>query len=123
MVNNSVSQSPDLSPYSGIFKNIVTVEEVQKFKPHPDAYYHLAAKVGKTREQMGDMWLISGNPFDIVGAKAAGMNSVWVDRGAGGWADGLIEGEKGRPDLVVHGLVQLVEAIEAGKISTPGTRI
>ncbi|KAI4280661.1 MAG: hypothetical protein L6R35_005849 [Caloplaca aegaea] len=123
MVSNSVNQSPDLSPYSGIFKNIVTVEEVQKFKPHPDVYYHLAAKVGKTREQMGDMWLISGNPFDIVGAKAAGINSVWVDRGAGGWADGLIEGEMGRPDLVVHGLVQLVEAIEAGKISTQSTRI
>ncbi|KAL8958125.1 MAG: hypothetical protein Q9193_004759 [Seirophora villosa] len=122
MVGNSVNHSPDLSPYSEIFKNIITVEKVEKFKPHPDVYYHLADSVGKTREQIGDIWLVSGNPFDIVGAKAVGMKAVWVDRGAGGWVDGLIEGEKGRPDMVIHGLGQLAEAVEGGKISTPGAR-
>ncbi|KAI4189138.1 MAG: hypothetical protein L6R41_001686 [Letrouitia leprolyta] len=109
MVTNSVYHSPDLSPYSNVFKDVITVEEVEKFKPHPDVYFHLAEKVGKKREQMGEMWLVSANPFDIVGAKAVGMRTCWVDRGGGGWVDGLIEGEKGRPDLVMRGLGEVVK--------------
>ena len=27
-----------------------------------------------------DAWLISGNPFDVIGAISAGMKSVWVKR-------------------------------------------
>ncbi|KAL8718901.1 MAG: hypothetical protein Q9225_004026 [Loekoesia sp. 1 TL-2023] len=109
MVSNSVYHSPDLSPHSSVFKDIITVEEVKRFKPHPDVYYHLAEKVGKSREQMGEMWLVSGNPFDIVGAKAVGMMACWVDRGGGGWIDGLIEGGKGIPDLVMRGLGEVVQ--------------
>ncbi|KAI4245289.1 MAG: hypothetical protein LQ352_006612, partial [Teloschistes flavicans] len=47
MVGNSVHHSPDLSPYSHVFHDIITVEEVKKFKPHPDVYLHLAEKVNK----------------------------------------------------------------------------
>ncbi|KAL8761252.1 MAG: hypothetical protein Q9184_002613 [Pyrenodesmia sp. 2 TL-2023] len=110
MVSNSVNCSPDLSPYSKIFKDIITVEEVKKFKPHPDVYFHLAKKTGKGKEQMSEMWLVSGNPFDVVGAKAVGMKAVWVDRGGAGWVDGLIEGKEGRPDLVVRKLGEVAEA-------------
>lgn len=109
MVTNSVYHSPDLSPLSKIFKDVITVEEVEKFKPHPDVYFHLANKVGKSGEQMGEMWLVSGNPFDIVGANAVGMRTCWVDRGGGGWVDGLVEGEKGRPDMVMRGLGEVVK--------------
>ncbi|KAL8897466.1 MAG: hypothetical protein Q9207_007203 [Kuettlingeria erythrocarpa] len=111
MVSNSVNHSPDLSPYSKIFKDIVTVEEVKRFKPHPEVYFHLARKMGKEKERMGEMWLVSGNPFDVVGAKAVGIKAVWVDRSGGGWVDGLIEGENGRPDLVVRELGEVVEAV------------
>ncbi|KAL8768666.1 MAG: hypothetical protein Q9203_005684, partial [Teloschistes exilis] len=45
MVGNSVHHSPDLSPYASVFSDIITVEEVKKFKPHPDVYHHLAKKV------------------------------------------------------------------------------
>ncbi|KAL8948977.1 MAG: hypothetical protein Q9222_004883 [Ikaeria aurantiellina] len=116
MVTNSVHHSPDLSPFAQVFKDIITVEEVQKFKPHPDVYYHLAEKVGKGREQMGGIWLVSGNPFDVVGAKAVGMKACWVDRGGGGWSDALIEGEMGTPDLIVKGLEEVAERVE--KISS-----
>ncbi|KAL8999615.1 MAG: hypothetical protein Q9169_001575 [Polycauliona sp. 2 TL-2023] len=111
MVGNSVHRSPDLSPYSKVFRDIVTVEEVKKFKPHPDVYYHLAKKVGKGKEQMGDMWLVSGNPFDVVGAKAVGMKAAWVDRGGQGWSDSLIEGKVGMPDFVGKGLDEIVQMI------------
>ncbi|KAL8708804.1 MAG: hypothetical protein Q9220_006365 [cf. Caloplaca sp. 1 TL-2023] len=112
MVTNSVHHSPDLAPYSKVFKDIITVEDVQKFKPHPDVYYHLAEAVGKGREQMGDVWLVSGNPFDIVGAKAVGMKACWLDRGGGGWSDALLQGEKGKPDMTVKELGEVVEGIK-----------
>ncbi|KAL8833258.1 MAG: hypothetical protein Q9170_004390 [Blastenia crenularia] len=121
MVSNSVYHSPDLSPHAKVFKDIITVEEVQKFKPHPDVYFHLAEKMGKSKEQMGEMWLVSGNPFDIVGANAVGMMTCWVDRGGAGWSDGLVDGEKGKPDMVMRGLGEVVEEwkgdgkVKAGK--------
>ena len=60
---------------------------------------------------MGEMWLVSGNPFDVVGARAVGMRAVWVDRGGKGWADGLVGGEEWGPTAVVGGLGEVVEVV------------
>ena len=113
MVSSSVKYSPDLGPHASVFKQMVTVEEVRKFKPSPDGYLHLAEKVGKakSREGMGEMWLISGNPFDIVGARAMGMQAAWVDRQGNGWSDGLVTGEHGTPTLMGKDLSEIIEAI------------
>ena len=113
MVTNSVQSSPDLAPHSGVFKEVVTVEEVKCFKPDPRVYYHLAEKMGKGKSEqaMGDMWLVSGNPFDIVGARSVGMQAAWVDRGRVGWTDDLVQGETGRPTAIVKGLGEVLEAI------------
>ncbi len=112
MVTNSVTKSPDLAPHAGVFSQFVTVEDVKRFKPHPDVYYHLAQKVGKSRGEMGSMWLVSGNPFDVVGARAVGMQAAWVDRAGVGWTDGLVRGEKGRPTVIVRGLGEVVEVVK-----------
>ena len=113
MVTNSVKSSPDLGPHASVFKEIVTVEEVKKFKPCPEVYFHLADQVGKGRgrEAMGEMWIVSGNPFDVAGARAVGMQAAWVDRAGKGWTDGLVRGEEGRPTIVVGGLGEVVEGI------------
>jgi len=58
------------------------------------------------------MWLVSGNPFDIVGARAVGMQAAWVDRAGNGWTDGLVPGAEGRPTLVVKGLGEVVEGVK-----------
>lgn len=113
MVTSSVTESPDLKEHADVFKDIVTVEEVEKFKPAPEVYYHLARKVGmdpEDKDSLARIWVVSGNPFDIVGARAVGMNSIWVNRkgDSRGWEDGLVEGEKGRPTEVV---CQLHEAV------------
>ena len=31
-------------------------------------------------DEMGEIWLVTSNPFDVVGARAAGMKAAWVDR-------------------------------------------
>lgn len=119
MVTNSVKSSPDLGGYADVFKEIITVDEVKCFKPDPRVYYHLAEKMGKgkSKEAMSELWLVSGNPFDVVGARAVGMQAAWVDRGGAGWTDGLVQGETGKPTAVVKGLGEVVEAVK--KYSNP----
>lgn len=114
MVSNSVNKSPDLSKHASTFKDIVVVEEPKRFKPAPEVYAHLAKKVGKNfddKNDMASMWLISGNPFDIVGARAVGMKACWVDRAGNGWQDALVEGEIGRPSVIVRSLEEVPSAV------------
>lgn len=114
MVTNSIRSSSDLGPHAAIFKEIVTVEDVRCFKPDPRVYLHLAGTVGKRTADgpMGEMWLVSGNPFDVVGARAVGMQAAWVDRGGHGWTDGLVQDESGRPTAIVRDLGELVEVVK-----------
>jgi len=114
MVSNSVNKSKDLSPHGSLFKNIVTVDLVRKFKPAPEVYEHLAQTMNKTGQE-NTMWLVSGNPFDIVGARAMGMQAVWVDRAGSGWQDKL----GGEPTAVVHSLEDVAAVVaEQAKKST-----
>jgi len=50
--------------------------------------------------------LISSNPFDVVGASAAGMRAARVDR-----SGGLFDTLGPRPDLVVSSLTELADAL------------
>lgn len=71
----------------GVFQEIICPDAIRYFKPHPDAYRHFAKRMGKetTREGMSKMWLVSANPYDIVGAINVGMETVWlIEMGEGG---------------------------------------
>ena len=113
MVNNSVKLSQDLRTHASTFSNIITVEEIRKFKPSPDVYRHLADKMGKGKnpEDMGEMWLVSGNPFDVIGGRAIGMQAAWVDRAGNGWTDQLMQGAAGKPTVIVKNLGEVAEAV------------
>ena len=110
MVSNSVLRSKDLSPKADVFRDIITVDDVKKYKPAPATYAHLAKKMGKDASQMGDMWLISGNPFDIVGSRGSGMKAIWVDRAGRGWMDGAVP--ELQPTAIVHSLEEIVGIID-----------
>jgi 2-haloacid dehalogenase len=56
---------------------IVSVHEVQSFKPDPAVYEHFLKQAGAKREAT---WLVSGNPFDVIGARTVGWRTVWVRR-------------------------------------------
>lgn len=112
MVGNSVMRSPDLYPHASVFRAIVTVEEIKHFKPHPSVYRHLAEKLGKGTGSMADIWLVSGNPFDVIGARMAGMQACWVDRGGNGWIDQLVQSDEGRPSVTVRELGEVVDAVK-----------
>ena len=106
MVSNSVNSSEELSPYASVFRNLVTVDFVRSFKPAPEVYKYLAQRVEKVGKE-DEMWLVSGKPFDVVGARAVGMQAAWVDRVGNGWQDML----GGEPTVVVRSLEEVVDAV------------
>ncbi|KAI0338394.1 haloacid dehalogenase [Trametopsis cervina] len=66
-------------------------DDVRVYKPAMQIYQGLLAKLNADREEGAytgdDVWLVSGNPFDVTGARNAGLQAFWVDRAGGGWVD------------------------------------
>ncbi|KLO18293.1 haloacid dehalogenase [Schizopora paradoxa] len=87
---------------------VVFSNAVQKYKPAPEVYHGLVEAVGKAGNAQ-DVFLVSGNPFDVTGALASGFRAIWVDRGKKGWIDQL-GGQA--PTVIVHGLDQLKQYVE-----------
>lgn len=114
MVSNSVLRSRDLSPHASVFKEFITVDEVQQYKPSKASYEHLAKQTGQDPSQMSKLWLISGNPFDIVGARATGMQAIWVDRVGAGWKDAAVPDLQ--PTVIVHSLEHIVKEIHSHRL-------
>lgn len=65
------------SGISGYFEDIVSTDEIKSFKPNPAVYAHFLRRSGATGREA---WLISGNPFDVIGAISAGLRGAWVKR-------------------------------------------
>ncbi len=59
------------------FDGVVSCDDLSSFKPNPDVYTHF---MQKSRAVEGVAWLISSNPFDVIGAQAAGLKTAWVQR-------------------------------------------
>ncbi|TVP44492.1 MAG: haloacid dehalogenase type II [Halomonas sp.] len=57
--------------------DVISVDEVKRFKPDPAVYGYLRARLETRPEQT---WLISSNPFDVIGATYVGLRSAWVRR-------------------------------------------
>ena len=60
-----------------LFVGVVSVDDLQTFKPNPDVYHYFTQKAGSIASQT---WLVSSNPFDVIGAVSAGLNAAWVQR-------------------------------------------
>ena len=60
-----------------LFDGVVSVDDCRTFKPNPDVYEHL---LNTTATSADETWLISSNPFDVIGAVSSGLRGVWVRR-------------------------------------------
>lgn len=58
-----------------LLDDVVSVDEVRTFKPHPRVYRHLVERGGAPAERT---WLVSSNGWDVIGAKHAGLRAVWL---------------------------------------------
>lgn len=108
MATTSVKKSPDLGPHADIFKSLITVDDLRVFKPDPRVYRHLVHQVNKIGQE-SDVWLVSANPFDVVGAKASGLKTAWIDRAGKGWLDRLDEMRV--PSIIATGVDEAVKGI------------
>ena len=61
----------------GLIDEIVSVEEVGVFKPHPSVYQRAVERVGVAAERIAFQ---SANAWDIHAASAFGMRTVWCNR-------------------------------------------
>lgn len=86
-----------------LFEMILSADSVRSFKPDP-AVYDLLERTGVPREQV---WLISGNPFDVIGAKAHGLKAAWVRRDPGR----VFDPWEFAPDAVIGNLEELERMI------------
>jgi 2-haloacid dehalogenase len=78
--NGELDDLEYLLAHSGLdsaLEGIVSVHDVKSFKPDPAVYAHFLEESGATREET---WLVSGNPFDVIGAHRAGWRTAWVKR-------------------------------------------
>ncbi|KAI0893139.1 haloacid dehalogenase [Annulohypoxylon nitens] len=108
MVGNSIKTSPDLGPHAERFKSLITVDEVKCFKPDRRSYNHVLGHIGRQGD-VSNVWLISANPFDIVGARAAGLKASFIDRSGKGWIDRL--DEKRAPSITASGVDEAIRSI------------
>lgn len=84
------------------FIDVVSVDEMKSFKPNPGVYCHFLRRAGASG---ADAWLISSNPFDVIGALSAGMRSAWVKRSP----DALFDPWGIEPTLTLTSLLQLTQ--------------
>lgn len=98
----AIMDHEQLTPY---FEGYVSVNEIEVYKPSPKVYRHVAERLGRP---IGEVRLISSNPFDDIGAETAGMQAAWVDR-----SGGLFDALGPRPEMVVGTLTELADVLEA----------
>jgi 2-haloacid dehalogenase len=84
---------------------IVSVDPQHSFKPNPAVYAYF---LRQTNAHGGNAWLISGNPFDVIGAVAAGMRAAWVQRSA----ETVFDPWEIAPTVTVADLARLAEVLD-----------
>jgi 2-haloacid dehalogenase len=82
------------------FDAVLSADRILVTKPHPDAYALARAESGR------ECWMITAHGWDIVGAKRAGMRTVWLSKRERRWLEALP-----RPDLEVPDLTTATEAL------------
>ena len=78
--NGTADAVEGLLAHAGIrdlFDGVVSVDPLQTFKPNPDVYTHMVKTGGAL---INETWLVSSNPFDVIGAATVGMKTAWVQR-------------------------------------------
>lgn len=87
-----------------LFLGVVSVDDVKSFKPNPGVYSHF---LRQSKSTGASAWLISSNPFDVIGAISAGLKSAWVQRSP----EAIFDPWSIEPTLKVNTLLELKDAI------------
>ena len=88
----------------GYFLGVVSVDEMKSYKPNPAVYSHFLRKAGAVG---ADAWLISSNPFDVIGAISSGMRAAWIKRSP----DAIFDPWGIEPTLTASNLVNIADLV------------
>lgn len=86
------------------FEGVVSCDDIRSFKPNPAVYAHFLRESGAGANEA---WLISGNPFDVIGAISAGMRGAWVQRSP----DAIFDPWGIEPTITIKSLGELADGI------------
>jgi 2-haloacid dehalogenase len=106
LTNGSRSTTIALLERAGLAELVeenLSVEEVGRWKPARAAYHYAAMRCGVDPAQI---IMIAAHPWDIDGAKRAGLAAAWVNRSKLPYPSPLQE-----PDLSAASLVTIAEAV------------
>jgi 2-haloacid dehalogenase len=87
-----------------MFLDLVSVDGLKSFKPNPAVYAHFLRQSQASGESA---WMISSNPFDVIGSISAGMKSAWVRRSP----DTVFDPWGIEPTITVTNLLELKEPL------------
>lgn len=83
---------------------VVSVDDLGTFKPVPEVYHYLSRRLQSPKEET---WLVSSNPWDVIGAKNAGLRAAWIKRSP----DAVFDPWDVEPDLVAWDLRELARRL------------
>lgn len=81
-------------------QNVISVDDVKTYKPSPLVYQHL---LQSTQSSPDNCWMISSNPWDVIGGKAAGLKAAWIQRDL----SKIFDPWGVEPDVVANDLLEL----------------
>jgi len=88
-------------------EGVVSTDEIKSFKPNPAVYAHFLRQANACGSEA---WLISGNPFDVIGAISAGMRGAWVKRAP----QAVFDPWEIQPTITVGSIVELCDVLTTG---------
>jgi 2-haloacid dehalogenase len=88
------------------FEALLSADPIQTFKPDPAVYGLLRRAAGADGRHA--TWLVSANPFDVIGAKASGLHAAWVRRDA----SRVFDPWEFAPDATVGTLEELAAVVQ-----------
>lgn len=87
----------------GFFDEVLSADEVERFKPAPEPYAMALDRLGA---RAGDSWMLAAHAWDIAGAQAAGLRTGFVAR------PGKVLNPAGaKPDIAADDLAELVQSL------------
>jgi len=86
-----------------LIADTISADEIGVFKPDSELYRHAAARTGTPIDEIAHA---TAGWFDVLGARHAGMQGVWIDRKGDPW-----DGFAADPDLTVAGIHELADEL------------
>ncbi|GAA0846740.1 haloacid dehalogenase type II [Marinobacter szutsaonensis] len=86
------------------FDGLVSVDDIKSFKPDPAVYTYARRATGAWDQPL---CLVSSNAWDVIGARAAGLKAIWVQRDS----DKVFEDWGIEPMAVINSLSELPSAL------------